>query len=119
MKNENINRNADGSYMDANEIVRDILHNRLEEDSKNLLKNKFIEQDPEMLEMSKETGLDTGVFAKMEFGRWIRNSYGLWNEDNPYTMVKWTEYGQTPDSMFHPDNFSHEIIERLIYNFGT
>jgi hypothetical protein len=39
-------------------------------------------------------------------GRWIRNRYLLWDEDNPYT-------DKNPSSPKHPDQLSMTIITRI------
>jgi hypothetical protein len=115
--NPNINRNPDGSYMDNKQILADMIANRLTDDVRELLKNKFAAKESDQ-EAIKATGFDPNAFSRWELGRWIRNSYGLWNEDNPHTMSPWVDNGSTPDSVFHPDNFSGAIIDRLEDHFA-
>lgn len=44
---------------------------------------------------------DNLISLHFTLGQWIRNTFGLWNPDNPY--IKDT----------HPDDLSQEIIEKL------
>lgn len=50
------------------------------------------------------------------FGRYIRNRFLLWHPNNPHTMVKLGAESEDaqPASKNHPDNFSWEIIRRLL-----
>lgn len=45
------------------------------------------------------------VFAGMH----IRNFYGMWSKDNPYTVFS----DESIDDSKHPDNFSARVIERV------
>lgn len=40
-------------------------------------------------------------------GRFIRNHYRLWDEENPYTDVS------DPSDDHHPDQVSHTILEKV------
>ena len=46
----------------------------------------------------------------IEYGRFLRNRYLLWHPSNPYTMKR---FNNSPDSPFHPDNYSQPIVERV------
>lgn len=78
--------------LSKDEIVYDIVTNRLSDDDKIYFKNAT-ESD--------------WIMEHMGFGMWIRNTYGLWEVlINPLV-----EENSEPDSMKHPDNLSGEIIE--------
>jgi len=49
------------------------------------------------------------IWTKINFGRWIRNAYGLWDRKNPY--VKLAAEGDDP---MHPDNVSGRIMDKLV-----
>ena len=79
-------------FLTRDEIVYDIVNNRLSEDDSTYFKNL--------------TDEDVSI-EHMGFGMWIRNTYGLWNcEVNPLT-----EAGAAYDSITHPDNLSGEIMD--------
>lgn len=50
----------------------------------------------------------------------IRNAYLLWHPNNPFTMLKLDGLSneQQANSPYHPDNYSWEIIRRLIVAAG-
>jgi hypothetical protein len=79
-------------FLTRDEIVYDIVNNRLSEDDSIYFKN--LNEDDMAIE-------------RMGFGMWIRNSYGLWQcESNPLT-----EIDAGADSITHPDNLSGEIMD--------
>lgn len=95
------NRSPDGSFMDFDEIVSDVIANRLSDDSK----AQIVE------------GLD-GFTRHHQFGQWIRNAYGLWAEDNPLRALWDAERpaycGDGCDaSPHHPDNYSARIVDAI------
>lgn len=88
-------------FLSPDQIYHDLLTNRL---------------DSETLATLKEDGNDiANIRIKIELARWIRNSYGLWLDDNPYTMKRLTllEPFEMPNSEYHPDQVSGEIMDRL------
>ncbi len=50
---------------------------------------------------------DDLIGLHMSIGLWIRNTFGLWQEDYP-----WTNEGKI-DNTEHPDNYSFSIIEAI------
>lgn len=79
-------------FLTEDEIVYDIVNNRLSKDDAADFKN-----------MSE----DDIIIQHMSFGMWIRNTYGLWEcSINPLTSAECA-----PDSMEHPDNLSGEIMD--------
>lgn len=79
-------------YKTDEEIIRD------------LLLVQWSEQDKRIF---KALPFDEIIRYHSSLGRWIRNNYGLWREDNPYVNLK--------DS-FHdrfPDQVSHAILEEV------
>jgi hypothetical protein len=117
------NRNPDGSFMSSSEIVEDIVtKDRLDEETVRILSFNF---NPPLTNEEKlqiaETYFDPNVFTRSQLGRWIRNSYGLWAEDNPHTTLKWDQKRHVRDgvdhSPYHPDNYSDAIIDRLVRFF--
>ncbi len=94
------------------DIVTDIIENRLSNEDKEFLKadnsNATLEQ----------------VWFNNEFGRWIRNHYDLWHH-NPLTE-RWRTDPSSHDmrdgvdySVDHPDNLSGEIISEVISQLRT
>jgi hypothetical protein len=79
-------------YLNFNEIVKDIISNRVDADS---------------LSAIKDTNIDDLIGFHLNGGMWIRNSYGLWADANPYTRC------DEADGDTHPDQFSMTIIERI------
>jgi len=76
----------------------------------NNLKEAIKELDTELLDEDKEYILEHGSLAvHHSLGRWIRNNWGLWNEE--YTELKkdLRERGYE-----HPDDMSNYIIEKFI-----
>jgi hypothetical protein len=78
--------------LSVDEIVYDIVNNRLGEDEKIYFRDAT-EQDL--------------IMEHLGFGMWIRNTYGLW-EVLTNTLV---EANPEPDSIKHPDNLSAEIMK--------
>jgi len=78
--------------LSKDEIVNDIIVNRLSEDDKIYFKN--LSQDSLSME-------------HMGMGMWIRNSYGLWLTDINVLVDEEASH----DSEWHPDNLSFRIME--------
>lgn len=79
-------------FLTEDEIVEDLFKTRLTE--KDL---KYISEIP----MEDVIGLHFSA------GMWIRNTYGLWLEENPYTNLKDARADDFPDQV------SHRILEKL------
>ncbi len=79
-------------FLNEDEIVYDIIKNRLTEDDKIYF---------------KKAERDDFIMEHMGFGMWIRNTYGLWEAP----MNPLIEEDCAPDSMKHPDNLSSKIME--------
>ena len=78
--------------LSVDEIVYDIVNNRLSEDDK--MRFRDIPEEDIIME-------------HFGFGMWIRNSYGLWEVmTNPLV-----ESNPAPDSEKHPDNLSFEVMK--------
>ena len=86
------------------EIVDDLINNRLPKKEKQFL-------------ASDETSSVESISVGIEFGRWIRNFYGLWHT-SPLTL-RWRNSGPSDMrhdvdySYDHPDNITGVIIDRL------
>lgn len=95
-------RNPDGSYMDEDQIVDHIVR-----------VSGTPEIKKQLCSFSKKEDL---IRLHNGLGRYIRNSYGLWMEDNPLTragnMYVNPETG-IADHPFHADQCSMRIIERI------
>lgn len=76
-------------FLTIDEIVEDILQNRLDDATMHQIR-AFDRNELTMLHFS--------------FGMWIRNTYGLWLENNPLT-----ELDEQSDQ--HPDAISFDIIK--------
>jgi len=82
-------------FLTRDEIVYDIITNRLSSDDKAHL---------------KAASGQTIIGEHLGLGMWIRNSYGLWeNLTNPLV-----EENPEPDDIKHPDNCSFEIMELVV-----
>jgi hypothetical protein len=87
--NGSYNLNQDGTFMDINQIVDDVVNCRLgDQDTKNHI---------------QQMNSDDLISLHQTMGRWIRNSYGLWLDQYPHL------------NNTHPDDFSFEAI-KLIHN---
>ncbi len=77
-------------FLSIDEIVYDIISQRLADDDKLYFK-----------------GCSDGdlIMEHLGFGMWIRNTYALWDTNNPLTEVD-----PAPDSEKHPDNCSSTIM---------
>jgi hypothetical protein len=108
----NYNLNADGSFMTEDQIVEDILEKRIDDDVRRILKDNF---NPPLTEDEKLLGFNPYAFAQSSFGRWIRNSYGLWSMDNPHVVLNPSpnKIGVVDHPMF-PDNLAGRIIDKLV-----
>ncbi len=105
--------NDDGSFMSADEIVADLLSREYDEESTQLLLSNF---DISLGE--DEIHRICIVFARSSFGRMIRNSYGLWSDQNPHVILNPDANAQgIVDHPLHPDNFSGAVMDRFIEAF--
>ena len=86
-------------FLTADEIVKDILANRLPE------------YEQENLQQMKKEDL---IRLHFGIGMWIRNTYGLWLKPNPHTAqpkdMSDKDYAM---SDIHPDQYSFAVIEKL------
>lgn len=110
------NLNKDGSFMSEGEIVDDIIANRTEKQMRRIIGYNF---DPPLTAEEREAFLKTRFnayhFMRSEFGRWIRNSYGLWDKANPYTVPDPEPNADgVLDHPRHPDNITGRIINELV-----
>lgn len=110
------NLNKDGSFMSEGEIVDDIIANRTETKMRRIIGYNF---DPPLSEDEKDavrkTGFNAYAYLRVEFGRWIRNSYGLWDKANPYTVPDPEPNADgVIDHPRHPDNITGRIIDELV-----
>jgi hypothetical protein len=111
IKEPKYNLNPDGSFMNADQIFEHFISDKVEKSSetKEMLATDF--EPPK--EASREEDMSY-LFGKQQFGRWLRNSYGLWAKDNPYTVLnpKPNSQGIIDDPLF-PDNYSGVIVNRI------
>jgi len=86
-----------GRFLSEPEMVTDLIDNRL------------TTQDRAEFRKTPEQDL---IILHHGLGMWIRNFYGLWREDNPYTKVNAgpNSEGIIDDPLF-PDQVSQRIIE--------
>lgn len=95
--------NGDGSLMDEDQIFEDLKRGVA----------------PETQRAWAQGGIDP--LDLIPFGRWIRNSCGLWLDENPHTTIKWAVERADPEntkhgfdaSPSHPDNYSGRVINRF------
>lgn len=101
-KEPQYNLNPDGTFMMLEEIVEDVIKNRLDGETKELIRS----------------GNMDGFTRHMGLGRWIRNTYGLWSKEHPIYAL-WEEERATylkdgtDSSPHHPDNYSGKIIDAI------
>lgn len=66
--------------------------------------------DKELAKWEKEYLLENGALSvHHSLGRWIRNNWGLWNEEDNELKVNLKKLGYE-----HPDDMSNYIIEQYI-----
>lgn len=66
--------------------------------------------DKELTKQDKEYLLEHGALSvHHSLGRWIRNNWGLWNEEDNKLKVNLKKLG-----LEHPDDMSNYIIEQYI-----
>lgn len=94
---KNIVKNADGSYLSPNEIVEDMLSRTEEPFTADWLATHTMSE-------------------REEFLRWIRNSYGMWKQDNPYVVINdpASNFEGVRDFPLFPDNLSMHLCDRFI-----
>lgn len=87
------------SFLTIEEIVEDIIANRLNAEDK-----EVIVRD------------DYKPFLHLGLGMWIRNSYGLWLEECPHTSPSDTTHiiGGIDHNPKHPDAISALIIDQVL-----
>ena len=99
--------------MSIDQIVEDLQSaGRLDSAMERVLAKRFTFSElatEEDREFNTKTGFNPYAHEYIAFGRWIRNSYGMWDPQNPYTS---SEAGT--DDIKHPDNMSGEVLERLM-----
>ena len=105
-----INTNLDGSYMNEDQILADLSNRITDPETLDVIRSNFTPKPN-----ADQAEAFSVVYAATELGRWNRNSYGLWREDNPYTLVnpEPNEDGII-DHPLHPDNLSGRIIDRFV-----
>ena len=66
--------------------------------------------DKELTKQDKEYLLENGALSvHHSLGRWIRNNWGLWNEEDNKLKVNLKKLG-----LEHPDDMSNYIIELYV-----
>lgn len=83
--------NPDGTYMTEAQIMAD-LPSRI---------------DPDGFATFLKMPTDELIWCHHGLGQWIRNSYGLWHEWNPYVILQDAQHDNFPDQI------SQRIIETL------
>ena len=76
------------------------------EEAISILENDFTQEDRDYL---KENG---AIGVHMSLGRWIRNNWGLWEEEPNELKKSLIEKGFS-----HPDDMSNYIIEEYIKKY--
>ncbi|QIG71664.1 hypothetical protein EVB94_193 [Rhizobium phage RHph_TM40] len=109
----------DGSYYSSEEIFQDI-HTNIDTSDEGSFLLKYLERGFEPpADATSETKYEYHL-AKIGFGRWIRNSYGLWQEDNPHVILNPSPNDEgIIDHPLFPDNLSGTIIDRLIQHYQS
>lgn len=120
---EEINKNPDGTFMDAEQIASDIITTKIQ-DHKTIdwIYNNYTDKDRKQPVYADGTPMEINfdAFEQSQFGRWIRNSYGLWDPANPYTgpnpVLKdgYTRTNGIIDDPRFPDNYSGFVMEMLV-----
>lgn len=86
-----------GRFLTESEIVTDLIDNRLST------------EDRAEFRRTAESDL---IMFHHGLGMWIRNFYGLWREDNPYSRINAAPNAQgVIDDELFPDQISQRIIE--------
>lgn len=105
--------NPDGSYMNENEILGNFIASSsisMDAQTVAILRNDFKPTS----EMDHYEAVSCALLFS-EMGRWMRNSYGLWAEDNPHVVLNPEPNNQNIiDHPLFPDNFSGRILDRFI-----
>lgn len=86
-----IQKNPDGTYMSLEQMVQDMLE-------------MLPDDEAEYLKTVEEEKL---IMFHNSVGRSIRNEYGLWDKENPYTDCN-DHNGPT-----HPDQLSNAVIHEI------
>jgi len=80
-------------FLTVDEMVEDIINNRAE---KEVLLDLF--SDKNELE---------NIFGQIEFGRWIRNAYGLWLDIHPVTVLDDARHD------LFPDQYAAQVMDKI------
>jgi len=80
-------------FLTVDEMVEDIINNRAE---KEVLLDLF--SDKNELE---------NIFGQIEFGRWIRNAYGLWLDIHPVTVLDDARHD------LFPDQYAGQVMDKI------
>ena len=102
--------NPDGSFMSAHEIVADLLSKTYPEDTMQAFLSDF--KPPQGCDRDEAIAY---VFFHQSFGRFIRNTYGLWNDKNPHIVLNPAPNAKgIIDHPLFPDNYSGDIMDKFI-----
>lgn len=104
-----------GRHLSENEIIDDLLAKiRSDEETVTLWKSDDSFHLPYQLTEPDGTEPSKGAGSLMFVGMPIRNWYGLWHPENPYTkIVDCRIEDEIITDPRHPDNFSGRIIGRV------
>lgn len=78
-------------FLDKERIADDLLNNLTDEDKKAFA----------------HTPKNNIIRYHLNFGMWIRNTYSMWDPNNPYTDPN------DPEGPTHPDQYSYAVMELL------
>ena len=102
-------------YLDQNEIFEDIVSKLTDLETKHLLASNFTPNP-----YGSKTEKLSIIMQRSSFGRWLRNSYDLWNVDNPHTQINVPPNSDgIIDNPLFPDNYSEVIIQKLVSYYQT
>lgn len=109
-------RNPDDGFMDRDQILHHLFTTGvIDPASRDLIRNNFEHPPGDEADAARAFGLNIGAFERDSFGRWIRNSYGLWDPQNPHVV---RDPEPNPDGVIDhplfPDNFSGSIIDDFV-----
>lgn len=84
-------------FLDVDAMVADMIANHLNDEDTNRAIAAGFEPNPS----EDQAARFACRYGRIELGRYIRNTYRLWDPDNPQVAGK------------HPDDLSAEVIERI------
>jgi len=87
-----VSRPTQEMFLTEDEIVNDLFKTRLSKEDLNYI---------------NEIPMEDVIRLHFSTGMWIRNTYGLWLEENPYTQFNDARADDFPDQV------SHRILEKL------